>query len=203
MPSANGVGEAAGGIAQLISTPFNIFGGFQANNQMADLIRARNDAAALTRDQIMGNSMPLGSPWNLFASAYTPYNDISGGMSAGGFIPDFWRQFVTGQQQQLGDYQHYNLPNYGNINYGNSFFDNQYMPQVGGISSRMDYNQDQAYNNYAAHGTTPNSQSLFDTTMSYLNGNNPYMQNQFDVGNYILSTGGSNPNNNSMLNQGS
>lgn len=203
MPSANGVGEAAGGIAQLINTPFSIFGGFQANNQMADLIRARNDAAALTRDQIMGNSMPLGSPWNLFASAYTPYNDISGGMSAGGFIPDFWRQFVTGQQGQLGDYQHYNLPNYGNINYGNSFFDNQYMPQVGGMSSRMDYNQDQAYNNYAAHGATPNSQSLFDTTMSYLNGNNPYMQNQFDVGNYMLSTGGSNPNNNSMLNQGS
>jgi len=197
-----------------MASPLNIFstlfglggstiGGIQSQQRYGDLLRARNDAAALVGNQIQGNSMPLGSPWNLFSSAYTPYNDIAGGMSANSFIPDFYRQFVQQQQQQLGDYQHYNLPNYGNVNYGNSFFDNQYMPQVGGMSSRMDYNQDQAYNNYAAHGTTPNSQGLYDTTMSYLNGNNPYMQNQFDVGNYMLSTGGSNPNNNAMINQGS
>lgn len=204
--------ETAGGVAGaalnpgmatmgLLNLGAGIFGGIQNSQRLGDMLRARNDAAALTRDQILGNSMPLGSPWNIYAGALSPYSDIAGGMSAGGFIPDFWRQFVTGQQGQLDSFSHYNLPNYGTPDYNNSgFFNNSVMPNLEGINSRYNYGGDQAYNNFAAHGMTPGSQSIFDTTMGYLNGNNPYMQNQLDVGNYFLSTGGANPTNNAMIN---
>lgn len=178
----------------------NIFGGIQGMNRLGDVIRARNDAAALVRDHIGQNVMPAGAAWgSMYQPAYGGLMDFANGFSAGGFNVDPLRMGFTNTQGRLDDFYN-SLGNYSQPNYNNPFFDNYYMPQMFGNQGRMDYGMDSAFDLFNSGGWNPGMQGVYDSSMGMLG--SPYMQSPFDIGNFLMSSGGATGQNEDIMSQG-
>ena len=98
-----------------------IFGGIQGMNRLGDVIRARNDAAAMVRDYIGQNVMPAGAAWgSMYQPSYGGLMDFAYGFSAGGFNVDPLRMGFINTQGRLDDFYN-SLGNYSQPNYNNPF----------------------------------------------------------------------------------
>ena len=161
-------------------------GGFQQMNQQADAIRSRNNAGANIWDYLNLNGIPSGTSWPLLQAGMYPLLDMAGGMSAGNFIPDYWRQGLMGQGDLMSMYRGM-LPGMmtpGQIGGAGSYLDSNVQPHMDASQQLLQQLFDPAYNNFNSFGSNPFSQNMIDQSMFGMN--NPYAQTQNDYGAALL-----------------